>query len=408
MNDDAGKLQQRGSHSWADDPRCHWPRLSAAYFHIPFCFHRCGYCDFTVVASHSGLQIHYLSALFREIYYILERCDSRPALNTCYLGGGTPSQLTDEQLTTLMTTLNQAFVISDQTEVTLEANPGDLTPERLLLLRSLGVNRLSLGVQSLDNAILRFLERDHSAEHVLSLLPCCLQSFPSVSVDLICGVPGMTNQQWLSTVEALLRFPIPHISIYCLTIEPNTAFNTRLLRGSFPLIDEAQQAEHFLLADEVLCGHGYRHYEISNYALPGHECRHNHHYWQRGDYYGFGAGACGHYANLRTRNLGTVRGYISRLEQQVSPLVEYDHIASEQELAEYLMLGLRLESGLAHQDYERLTGKKLISLYDYLSKYYPVHELFVISDESLKLTPQGWLITDRLAREILAWSQRQL
>ncbi|MEQ8838138.1 MAG: radical SAM family heme chaperone HemW, partial [Lacipirellulaceae bacterium] len=267
----------------------------AAYLHTPFCRHHCGYCNFTVVAGREDLVGDFLRAIELE----LQQLDQPREVDTLYFGGGTPTHLSPPEIQRLCELAKQWHPLGNGYEWTVEANPGDLDAERIGVLSSVGVNRVSLGVQSLDDGKLTRLERDHSADDVARVIELLGDVGIAVSLDLIFAAPEETLADWQADVEAALEFHPQHLSVYGLTYEQGTTFWNRKLKGELSEVDEELQREMYLWAIDRLAEVGIEQYEVSNFARPGHRSRHNQVYWAAKEYYAAGPGAARYLAGVR-------------------------------------------------------------------------------------------------------------
>jgi putative oxygen-independent coproporphyrinogen III oxidase len=332
----------------------HWPLTTAPglYVHIPFCKSKCPYCDFYSITTTDQIEA-FLAALDAEAR--LYR-DQFPAFDTLFLGGGTPSWLGEMQIARLMKNLRRHFAFAPDSEITLEANPDDITAAKLALWRDLGLNRLSLGVQSFDEAELRFLGRRHTArqtEAAIALIRAA--GFTNLGLDLMYGLPGQTLDAWRQTLETALSFAPEHLSCYQLTLAPDTPMGRSFAAGSLTLPDEETQRELFLLTAACLTARGYRHYEVANFARPGPQagslcyyvCRHNMKYWTRTPYLGLGPGAHSFQAGRRWWNFSSVEKYCSSLSAGEAPVAEVESLTPEQIRLETLALGFRTREGVS-------------------------------------------------------------
>jgi oxygen-independent coproporphyrinogen-3 oxidase len=323
-------------------------QMIAVYIHFPFCVQRCQYCDFITYAGMSTLIPAYLDGLKKEMCLVLPGAG---VAETIYFGGGTPSILKPEQVGDLLQTLDGLIGINPTAEITLEANPGTVTQEKLRDLRKLGVNRLSLGIQSFFDSELKLLGRIHSAEQAReSILESQQAGFDNISLDFIFGLPGQTLQGWQQNLDQALSYGIQHLSLYSLIIEPGTPFERAVAAGQLVLPDDDLVADMFELAMDFLPKHGFQQYEISSWALgEANESRHNKVYWKNADYYGLGAGAHGKVGDFRLQNVPSITDYIQKLDQasdekaQFSPVLEEKTFIDEKTaMQESVMLGLRL------------------------------------------------------------------
>jgi len=316
------------------------------YVHYPFCLHRCPFCDFTLITPRQIPHGGYTDALISEL------ARRGPALDgparTLYIGGGTPSLWALEELKRFIGAVRQHPGLTEGAEITIEANPSEVTPAWLDAIRAAGINRVSLGVQALRDDLLIPLERTHDTQMALAAVDLLLTSdLLSVSMDLIFGLEGQTLEAWNEDLRHAIQLGLPHLSVYALTVERGTPLWDRVRRGTVSLPDDDEQAEMMLLARHLLTEAGYGHYEVSSYARPGHRARHNSGYWSMRPYLGLGAGAHGFLPPLRYSNDPRVRRYMSRALTEV-PTANEEHLSEEILAFEDLMCGLRdLEYGVA-------------------------------------------------------------
>ena len=287
----------------------------ALYLHIPFCRQRCSYCDFNTYTTLSDLQAEYVTALAAEIRQVgASAAGGRPAVRTIFFGGGTPSLLTPAQLATILGAAHAAFAIDPAAEITMEANPGTVDTAYLAAGRALGVNRLSFGVQSALPGELALLGRAHDfAAAVAAVEAARAAGFDNLNLDLIYGLPGQSVADWQRTLDAVLPLNVEHISLYCLTIEPGTPMQRWLHNGTILAPDADTAADQYEAAGRALAAAGFEHYEISNWARPGRECRHNLVYWRNEPYLGLGAGAHGSAGGYRYHVVRQPRAYVKRM-----------------------------------------------------------------------------------------------
>lgn len=314
----------------------------SAYLHIPFCLHRCGYCNFTVVAGRDDLVEPFLAALEIE----LGRLECPHEVDTIFWGGGTPTYLREAQLERLGELTRHWLPLSKGGEWTCEANPLDCTAEKMSQLHAAGVTRLSVGGQAFNNAKLKLLERDHTAEQLSDTLSAARAIFSDVSVDLIFAAPGETLQQWRLDLQHAIEHSVDHISTYGLAIEKGSAFFGRQLRGQLTAVPEAIELDMYLLAISELTAADFEHYEVSNFARAGHTCRHNEAYWLGQPWLAFGPGAAGFDGHMRTVNHRSLHTYLRRIEKGESPVEESDPLDAEQALRERFVFGLRRLAGI--------------------------------------------------------------
>ncbi len=326
-------------------------QTTSLYLHIPFCHTRCHYCDFNTYAGILPLREPYVRALITEVRLagqLAQLANGTPRRSrTIFFGGGTPSLLTVAQIKRLLSACREAFAVDEQAEITLEANPGTLSTEQLIGLRAAGINRVSLGSQSFDAELLHTLGRIHTAEEIVQALSNARAAgFRSINLDFMFGLPGQTMQHWKTTLDRALALHPEHLSLYSLIIEEGTPFYTWTNEGRIIPGDEDLCADMYEYADERLQAEGYENYEISNWALPGHESRHNLTYWQNLPYIGMGAGAHSFFGGRRFSNVLDPQEYITLLKKQQRPEAEGEFIDRIQEMSETAFLGLRTAQGL--------------------------------------------------------------
>jgi putative oxygen-independent coproporphyrinogen III oxidase len=315
------------------------------YVHTPFCRSKCPYCDFYSIKDDSLIP-GYLAGLDTEARLYRDRF---PACDTLYLGGGTPSWLGDAHLAELMKNLRRYFALAPDSEITLEANPDDITAHKLAVFRDLGVNRLSLGVQSFNEAELRFLGRRHPARQTLRVLDLIRAAgFTNLGLDLIYGLPGQTMAAWVKTLETALNFAPEHLSCYQLTLADDTPMGRMAAAGQVRLPDEETQREFFLLTARLLKERGYRHYEVANFAREeGFRCRHNLKYWTHLPYLGLGPAAHSFQGGRRWWNVASVENYCAALNAGRPPLAGAETLTPAQIRLETLYLGFRTQEGVS-------------------------------------------------------------
>ena len=317
--------------------------MTGAYVHIPFCGRVCPYCDFAVVAGKDELTERYFATLLAEI-------DMEPAggpLDAVFIGGGTPSRVPPDLLGGVIDRLGDRFGLEEGVEVSLEANPEDWTPRIAADLVATGLNRVSFGVQSFDDAVLNDLGRLHRAADVLDVVDAARAAgFASVSLDLIFGSAAESVESWRHTVKAAIALAPDHVSTYALTVERGTELSRKVAAGA-PRPDPDDQADKYQLARALLGDAGFEHYEVSNYTRPGHECRYNLNTWAQGDYLAFGLGAHGHREGIRRRNVRRLEAYLAMVEDGVRPEAGSEVIAGWETELERVFLGVRMRSGVA-------------------------------------------------------------
>ncbi|MCG0277567.1 MAG: radical SAM family heme chaperone HemW [Thermanaeromonas sp.] len=334
------------------------------YIHLPFCLKKCNYCDFISYAGIPRGQVRrYLAALFKEMELVAARFQPRK-ISTLYLGGGTPSYLSGEELLDIIERVRNIFGIEEEAEITLEANPGTLTPKKLELLRLAGVNRLSLGAQSFDDALLKAMGRVHQAKDIYQAFYWAREAgFSNINLDLIYGLPGQTFSQWEDTLNQAIKLYPEHVSTYALELSIDTPWGRRQMLGDLLLPAEEEVLSMYGLACQKLKEAGFEHYEISNFARLGFKCRHNLSYWENQDYLGLGAAAASHWRGKRWQNEIAIENYCRSLEEGKLPVAEEEELDRRQKMGETLFLGLRLRKGISLKEFKDRFGEELMSVY---------------------------------------------
>ncbi len=371
--------------------------MAGIYIHIPFCKQACHYCDFHFSTSVKN-KTQLLEALVQEIQMRHTDWQDEP-IETIYFGGGTPSVLTVDELHHLLDAVYANFQVIAAPEITLEANPDDLSPEYLLALSQTRINRLSIGIQSFFDADLQLMNRAHNAEQAKQSLALATQYFDNITLDLIYGMPNMTNDQWLQNIETALSYGIPHISCYALTVEPKTALHSYIQKGQMPPLDEALAAEHFKLLVELLEANGFVHYEFSNFGKPNYFSQNNSSYWLGKKYLGIGPSAHSFDGQSRSWNVSNNAKYIKAIQSQELHS-ETEILSLTDRYNEYIMTGLRTIWGVSLDKVEKEYGVNYIN---YLNKQIQSHVqngLLKIEDGILTTTAQGKFLGDGIAADL--------
>jgi oxygen-independent coproporphyrinogen-3 oxidase len=368
------------------------------YVHIPFCVRKCYYCDFNAGPASGAARERYVVALCMEI-----RAAARvDAVDTIFFGGGTPSELATEQLGRIVAALRESFSIRTDVEWTLEANPGTVSPDQLASIRDLGFNRISVGVQSFHDHHLQGLGRIHSAREAETAFRWAKEAgFASRNLDLIFGLPRQTIQEWQRDLERAIELEAEHLSVYGLTIEKGTLFGSWHASGQLILPDEELAAQMYEHALDRLAAAGYEQYEISNWARPGHRCRHNLRYWRNEPYLGFGVSAASYVDGARRTNLADWRQYEERAAAGSSCAAEAERLEGAQAAGEAVMLALRTREGA---DLEALSGVHQIDLQREFAPAIGRMRGYGLLEETsgrLRLTRQGLLLANRVLCEFV-------
>lgn len=369
-----------------------FPSPRSAYIHVPFCRHRCGYCNFTLVAGRDDLIGDYLNAIELE----LRSLDTPREVDTLFFGGGTPTHLPADALQSLFTTVRHWFPLAPGGEFSVEANPADLSDGKIALLAAHGVNRLSLGGQSFNVAKLAILERDHDAEVIAQGIARARKRISSISLDLIFGTPGETLDVWRHDLETALALEPQHVSTYGLTFERGTPYWSRLLSGELARLDEEAERAMYALAIDTLAAAGFEHYEVSNFACPGERCRHNEAYWAGDGYYAVGPGAARYVDGRREMNHRSTTTYLKRVLAGESPVAESEALDPEDRAREMLVFGLRRLEGVDRERFVARTGFQVDDLIGQPLADLVSHGLLRDDGQRVQLTREGLYVSDAI------------
>ena len=378
------------------EPNYRWPVPQSAYIHVPFCRHRCGYCNFSVVAGRDDLADRFLAAIDLE----LERLE-RPAIKTLFIGGGTPTHLSVQQLDSFLGSLCSRLEVLPEVEWSVEANPEDITDEKLDVLVSHGVNRISLGVQSFDQRKLGILQRSHTGDVAQEIVRATAQRIENLSIDLIFAAPGESLDDWTLDLRTALSLPIVHLSTYALTFEKGTTFWNRHRRGELKGVSEQTEVDMYEVTREMTSQIGLEHYEVSNFARAGSRCRHNVAYWQGRGWYAAGPGAASFANGQRNVNHRSTTTYLRRMESGQSPVAESESITPLQYARERAAFGIRMIDGIDVSQLSEETGVDLHDQLDAVIDKLVVGGLLAETGGRIRLTPKGVLFADTVASEFL-------
>ena len=369
---------------------------TSAYVHIPFCTQICYYCDFSKVFIKNQPVDSYLEHLLEEFQsYDIQK------LRTLYIGGGTPTALSASQLEVLLNGLTKNLDLSALKELTIEANPGDLDADKIAVLKNSAVNRVSLGVQTFDDKMLKKIGRSHLEKDIYENIDRLkLAGFDNISIDLIYALPGQTMEQVKDNVAKAIGLDIPHMSLYSLILENHTVFMNRMRRGKLPLPKEELEAEMFEYIIAELEKSGFEHYEISNFSKPGFESRHNLMYWDNAEYYGIGAGASGYVNGVRYKNHGPIRHYLTAVEEGNARITE-EHLSQKEQMEEEMFLGLRKKSGVSMARFEEKFGRSFDGLYGEIVKDLVQQGLMQIEGDRVRMTKRGLFLGDTVAERFI-------
>ena len=369
---------------------------TSAYVHIPFCTQICYYCDFSKVFIKNQPVDSYLENLLQEFdSYNIQK------LRTLYIGGGTPTALSASQLEVLLEGLTKNLDLSMLKEFTIEANPGDLDDDKIAVLKNSVVNRVSLGVQTFDDKMLKKIGRSHTEKDIYENIDRLkLAGFDNISIDLIYALPGQTMEQVKDNVAKAIALDIPHMSLYSLILENHTVFMNRMRRGKLPLPKEELEAEMFEYIIAELERAGFVHYEISNFSKQGFESRHNLMYWDNAEYYGIGAGASGYVDGVRYKNHGPIRHYLKAVEEG-SARINEEHLSQREQMEEEMFLGLRKKSGVSMARFEEKFERSFQELYGAIVKDLIQKGLMQVEGDRVRMTKRGLFLGDTVAERFI-------
>lgn len=369
---------------------------TSAYVHIPFCTQICYYCDFSKVFIKNQPVDSYLEHLLEEYgSYDIQQ------LRTLYIGGGTPTALSAQQLEFLLDGLTKNLDLSTLEELTIEANPGDLDSDKIAVLKNSPVNRVSLGVQTFDDKMLKKIGRSHLEKDIYENIDRLKRAgFDNISIDLIYALPGQTMEQVKDNVAKAIALDIPHMSLYSLILENHTVFMNRMRRGKLPLPKEEVEAEMFEYIIAELERAGFEHYEISNFSKPGFESRHNLMYWDNAEYFGIGAGASGYVSGVRYKNHGPIRHYMKAVETGNARINE-EHLSQREQMEEEMFLGLRKKSGVSIRRFEEKFATSFEELYGKVVRDLCHQGLLQVEGQQIRMTKKGLFLGDTVAERFI-------
>ena len=372
---------------------------SSVYIHIPFCTTKCYYCAFNTYTFHKAQAEAYLQVLRTEMELYASEAET---LQTIFIGGGTPSILSAHTLAQLFSDIYSNFAISPDAEITVECNPGTVDPEKLGVMRNNGVNRLSFGLQAMQDETLKQLGRIHTVSEFLHSYHLAREcGFKNINIDLIFALPEQALEAWNYTLNEVISLEPEHISAYNLVMEEETPFYEQWQAGELHLPPEDTEADMFQYTIETLTAHGYTHYEICNFAKPNHFAKHNLVYWNNQACIGLGAGACGYVNGVRYTNIRGITPYIDELRQRNKPISDTEHLTGYAEKAETLMLALRKREGISLENYQNRFGEEIeVTFGEILKKWGDLH-LLEQTDTHLRLTDNGLFLANEVFVELM-------
>jgi len=378
--------------------RYHFDQLEYLYIHWPFCPYKCHFCDFVAMASHEQFMKDYHQSLCNEIHlFHKEHKRFTNTLKTIYMGGGTPSTYPAHLLLDMFDTLKEYYHFDHTTEVTIEVNPGTLTEGLLQVWKKVGINRLSIGVQSLKDQVLKSLNRHQTVKDVHNLLNEASVYFDNISVDFILGLPGISDDEWKAMIQEAMTWPIKHISIYFLMVHEDTPLYFKVKSNKVSLPPDDAMVDLYDWTVDILSAHGFKRYELSNFARAGYESRHNQAYWDRKSYKGFGLGACSFNGKARFQNDKNLGKYIDNITQGKASVMMSEELTGQQVAREKIMLGLRCHKGLDVIEYTKTISEKEKRVFlDEVEKLQQA-KLIDYTENKVRLTPRGFALENEVA-----------
>ena len=372
------------------------------YIHIPYCIHKCGYCDFNSHPIKHDEMDHYIDALVAEMKHYAKTYSNTNIIKTIFLGGGTPTTLTVCQLERILKECLKELIVAPDAEITIEANPATIDIEQMKSIRQAGYNRISIGVQSFDKTELKLLDRAHGPEEVHSTIDCARKAgFDNLSLDLMFAIPNQSLSSWESNLDKALEKNPEHLSTYNLTIEQGTAFSKLQTHGKLIMPENEHQLELYKKTNERLTKRGFHHYEISNFARQGKECKHNIAYWENTNTLGLGAGASSYINGTRFKNINLPAHYIRQVKDKKTAIEHTETLEPRQAMGEAIMLGLRLLKGISIHQFERRFQVSFIDLFKNIINALKEKELILIKDDYLRLSPKGLFLADSVILEFI-------
>lgn len=364
------------------------------YLHIPFCLQKCKYCDFVSFKSSEEEKQIYVSAIIKEIKQLSKYAKDR-TVSTVYVGGGTPTTLSSGQLTKIINCVFENFNINSDAEITVEANPETVSLKYLRELKACNVNRISMGVQAMNNHSLKTIGRIHDVKKVIeSYVSCVVAGFKNINYDLIFALPNQSKKEFLDGLNGLLKLQPPHISLYSLQLEEGTKLFEE--KDNFKFVSENEEREMYYNAREILEKHGLYQYEISNFAKKGYESRHNERYWNCEEYLGIGLNASSYFNNVRYQNPDKFNEYLDFIDKFRPLYEEGSPLTKEEQQSEFIVLGLRKTDGISIKEFEEKFSENILSIYEQQIKKHIDNKLLILTDDRLYLTEKGMDLSNQV------------
>ncbi|MDH7605445.1 MAG: radical SAM family heme chaperone HemW [Melioribacter sp.] len=373
---------------------------TSIYIHIPYCEHKCIYCDFYSIITNKNTG-EYLKALKKEINFFADKYSNDRKILSIYFGGGTPSLMAPPFFYELINFISQKFHLCSDAEITIEANPGTLNKNKLKSFKNIGINRLSIGTQSFDNNELKFLTRIHDSQTAIkTVMEAKDSNFENISIDLIFNLPNQTKKIWMNNLTLAVSLPIKHLSAYSLILEPGTILNKMVKDGKVKIQDEDYDADLYELTIDFLTHNGFIQYEVSNFTKPGFECVHNNSYWKYKDYLGFGTSSHSFVEGKRWWNYSSLSFYLESINKKNHAVAGEEILTKSQMLNEYVMLALR-SSGLDTVDFIRRFGSSWLKERESLILEMIKNGFMGQDEKKIKLTAKGYAICDEIIKNLV-------
>ena len=372
--------------------------IPSLYIHIPFCMSKCIYCDFNSIVIKSQVVDEYLKAVEKE----LQSAAGKYSFRTVFIGGGTPTVLNETQLDRLLSMISKHVDVTNLKEYTIEVNPGTLSDEKTFIMKNSHVDRISIGIQSFNDRYLKLLGRIHSADEAKDVFFNVREKgFKNISIDLIYGYPAQSLNEWKKDLQECCKLDPEHISAYCLTYEQGTPIVKMTESGSLKKLSEEEELKMYEFTNDFLCDKGYNHYEISNFAKQGKECRHNTVYWENREYIGIGAGAFSYVNGERYCNIKNVKEYISSVTSKKNLICFSEKLPQKKRASEILIMALRMTSGISRKEFVQRSGFDLNELFEKQLNNLTQAGLINFDDERVKLTRKGLSVADSVMMEFV-------
>ncbi|WP_416149304.1 radical SAM family heme chaperone HemW [Salipaludibacillus sp. HK11] len=372
------------------------------YVHVPFCEQICHYCDFNKFYLHNQPIDEYIDLCASEMEKTIHFFPSDEAISTIYVGGGTPTSLSTEQLRRLLQQIKHYFPLSNELEFTVEVNPGSADEEKMSMLYEMGVNRLSIGAQTFDEDLLKAINRDHKASDVEKTVNLAHNSgIKNLSIDMMFGLPKQTMKQWTDSLKSACQLQIQHISAYSLKVEEKTVFYQLFKKGKLTLLDQEDEADMYEYMLKELSKQGFRQYEISNFAKDGKESLHNLTYWDNQEYYGIGAGAHSYITGVRRVNHGPLPKYMKALNNNEFPYLEQNQVSEKEKMEEQMFMGLRKRTGVSLVEFEKRFGKAVQQIFPQVMNKLITDQLLEVVQGHVRLTDKGLLLGNEVFEKFL-------